>query len=39
LAVATGRASILPSVIRVTFWGDLSMGVTAGFGALFGAVV
>jgi VIT1/CCC1 family predicted Fe2+/Mn2+ transporter len=25
--------------LRVTFWGALAMGVTAGVGALFGTVV
>lgn len=38
LAAAAGRAPILPSVVRVTFWGALAMGLTAGVGALFGAV-
>jgi VIT1/CCC1 family predicted Fe2+/Mn2+ transporter len=34
-----GGASISKSVIRVTFWGIVAMGVTAGIGRLFGAVV
>jgi VIT1/CCC1 family predicted Fe2+/Mn2+ transporter len=28
-----------PSVLRVTFWGMLAMGVTAGVGRLFGGAV
>jgi VIT1/CCC1 family predicted Fe2+/Mn2+ transporter len=39
LAARTGGARILPGVARVTFWGALAMGVTAGVGALFGTVV
>jgi VIT1/CCC1 family predicted Fe2+/Mn2+ transporter len=35
----TGGAPILPGVVRVTFWGALAMALTAGVGALFGAVV
>jgi vacuolar iron transporter family protein len=27
------------SIIRVTFWGALAMGITAGVGVLFGTVV
>ncbi|SFD29586.1 MULTISPECIES: VIT1/CCC1 transporter family protein [Oxalobacteraceae] len=38
LASKTGGARILPGVVRVTFWSALAMGVTAGIGALFGAV-
>jgi len=34
-----GGAPITPSVVRVTFWGMLAMGVTAGIGRLFGAAV
>lgn len=34
----TGGAQIMPGVIRVTFWSALAMAVTAGVGALFGAV-
>lgn len=36
LAARTGGAPVLASVIRVTFWGALAMGLTAGVGALFG---
>src|SRR5580700_4749923 len=39
LAARTGGARIVPGAIRVTFWGALAMGVTAGVGALFGSVV
>jgi len=39
LAARTGGAPVVVGAIRVTFWGALAMGVTAGVGALFGAVV
>ena len=39
LAARAGGASVMPSIIRVTFWGALAMGITAGVGVLFGAVV
>jgi len=39
LAARTGGARMAPRAIRVTFWGALAMGVTAGAGALFGSVV
>jgi vacuolar iron transporter family protein len=39
LAARTGGARMAPGAIRVTFWGGLAMGVTAGAGALFGTVV
>jgi len=35
----TGGSSMLKSMLRVTFWGALAMGITAGVGALFGASV
>jgi VIT1/CCC1 family predicted Fe2+/Mn2+ transporter len=35
----TGGANLLRAAIRVTFWGALAMGVTAGIGALFGTQV
>ena len=38
LAARAGGASVTPSIIRVTFWGALAMGITAGVGALFGTV-
>jgi VIT1/CCC1 family predicted Fe2+/Mn2+ transporter len=34
-----GGADILTATARVTFWGALAMGLTAGIGALFGTVV
>ena len=39
LAARVGGAAMLPSAVRVTFWGALAMAVTACAGALFGAVV
>jgi VIT1/CCC1 family predicted Fe2+/Mn2+ transporter len=39
LAAKTGGASIVPGVIRVTFWSALAMAVTDGVGALFGTAV
>jgi len=39
LAAWTGGARIVPGALRVTFWGAVAMGVTAGAGALFGAAV
>jgi VIT1/CCC1 family predicted Fe2+/Mn2+ transporter len=39
LAARVGGASVTPSVLRVTFWGALAMGITAGVGVLFGTVV
>jgi len=39
LAARAGGASIVNGAIRVTFWGTLAMAVTAGAGALFGAVL
>ena len=33
-----GGASVLTGIWRVTFWGALAMAITAGVGALFGAV-
>ena len=39
LAAREGGAPITPGAIRVTFWGALAMGVTAGVGALVGTVV
>lgn len=34
-----GGADIVRATVRVTFWGALAMGLTAGIGALFGTVV
>ena len=38
LAACAGGASVMTSATRVTFWGALAMGLTAGVGALFGVV-
>ena len=38
LAARAGGARLMPGVVRVTFWGALAMGVTAGIGALFGTI-
>ena len=38
LAAKTGGASVPRGTLRVTFWGALAMALTAGVGALFGAV-
>jgi VIT1/CCC1 family predicted Fe2+/Mn2+ transporter len=34
-----GGAPVKRAALRVTFWGALAMGLTAGVGALFGTVV
>jgi len=39
LAARVGGAGVGLGALRVTFWGALAMGLTAGVGALFGAVV
>ena len=39
LAAKTGGASLVPGVIRVTFWSALAMAVTYGVGTLFGTAV
>ena len=39
LGARTGGASVWRGAVRVTFWGALAMGVTAGIGATFGAHV
>lgn len=36
VAAHAGGSPLLVSVLRVTFWGALAMGLTAGVGALFG---
>jgi len=38
-AAGAGGAGLLVGAWRVTFWGALAMAITAGVGALFGAVV
>ena len=35
VGAGAGGANIFRATIRVTFWGALAMGVTAGVGALF----
>ena len=39
VAARAGGAPVLKSTVRVTFWGALAMGLTAGVGALFGTAV
>ena len=39
MSARAGGAGVLTGAWRVTFWGALAMGITAGVGALFGAVV
>ncbi len=39
VAARVGGAGVLAGAWRVTFWGALAMAITAGVGALFGAVV
>jgi VIT1/CCC1 family predicted Fe2+/Mn2+ transporter len=39
LAARAGGAGMAVGAMRVAFWGALAMGITAGVGALFGAVV
>ena len=39
LAAYTGGSSLIKSAFRVTFWGALAMGLTAGVGAVFGIAV
>src|ERR1700732_4472993 len=39
LAAGAGGAGVRVGAIRVTFWGALAMGLTAGVGALFGTIV
>lgn len=38
VAARAGGAQVAAGAIRVTFWGALAMGLTAGVGALFGTV-
>jgi len=38
MAAMVGGTPVAKSALRVTFWGTLAMAVTAGVGALFGAV-
>ena len=39
ISARVGGAGVLVATARVTFWGALAMGITAGIGALFGTVV
>src|ERR1700676_933416 len=39
LAAGAGGAGVTVGAMRVTFWGALAMGVTAGVGALFGTIM
>jgi len=39
LAAYTGGSGIIKSAFRVTFWGALAMGLTAGVGAIFGTAI
>lgn len=39
VAARAGGARLMVGALRVTFWGALAMGLTAGVGALFGTVV
>ena len=39
LGARAGGAPVTRSVLRVAFWGAFAMGLTAGIGKLFGAVV
>ena len=39
LAAKAGGANLWMGAWRVTFWGAMAMGITAGVGSLFGAVV
>ena len=39
LAARAGGAGVTRSVIRITFWDAMAMGITAGVGVLFGTVV
>jgi len=38
LAARAGGAEVMVGALRVTFWGALAMGLTAGVGSLFGKV-
>ena len=39
VAARVGGAPVMAGATRVTFWGALAMGLTAGVGALFGTAV
>ena len=39
IGAKAGGANILRATLRVTFWGALALGITAGIGKLFGMIV
>jgi VIT1/CCC1 family predicted Fe2+/Mn2+ transporter len=39
VAAHAGGAPMMNAAVRVTFWGALAMGLTAGVGALFGTIL
>jgi VIT1/CCC1 family predicted Fe2+/Mn2+ transporter len=39
IAAYAGGASIVRGAVRVSFWGALAMGITAGVGKLFGTAI
>ena len=39
IGAKAGGANILRATLRVTFWGALALGITAGIGKLFGTIV
>ena len=39
IGAKAGVANILRTTLRVTFWGALALGITAGIGKLFGTIV
>jgi VIT1/CCC1 family predicted Fe2+/Mn2+ transporter len=39
IGAKAGGANMLRATIRVTFWGALALGVTAGIGKLFGTIL
>jgi len=39
IGAKAGGANIPRATVRVTFWGAFALGLTAGIGKLFGAVV
>jgi vacuolar iron transporter family protein len=39
IGAKAGSANILRATLRVTFWGALALGITAGIGKLFGTII
>jgi len=39
IGARAGGAGILPATARVTFWGAMALGITAGIGKLFGTII